>query len=98
MSKEQTLITAEEFLDQDEFVNVKGFVSESGTLRTTTSLMEQFAQYREKKAVQEALEREVPKAHTEGQAFLIKRDNLKHGRYPIASEGYYETQVKPKYE
>lgn len=48
--------------------------------------------------VQEALEEEIPKAHTEGQAFLIKTDNLKHGRYPIASEVYYQTQVKPKYE
>ena len=52
MSKEQTPITAEEFLDKDEFVNVKGFIKESGTLKTTTSLMEQYAQAK----VLEALE------------------------------------------
>jgi hypothetical protein len=50
--KEQTRITAEEFLDKDEFVNVKGFIKESGTLKTTTSLMEQYAQTK----VLEALE------------------------------------------
>ena len=86
MSKEETPITAREFY-RKRIPTASVYV-----------VMEQFAQYREKKAVQEALEAEVPKAHTEGQAFLIKKDNLKHGRYPIASEGYYQTQVKPKYE
>lgn len=52
-SKEQTPMPPEEFLDQDEFVDVQVFLRESGTLRTTTALMEQYAQAK----VSEALEK-----------------------------------------
>lgn len=89
--KEQTL-TAEEFLRKQGYS--ESMYQDEGMIQHISMKMEQYAQAK----VLEALEREVIEAHTQGQAFVIKQDNLKHGRYPIASIGYYETEVKPKYE
>lgn len=109
MSKEQTpieWIVEQIFTDveiHDEYGEVER-VEYWNAFRSCTDLSEYIKEAKQKEReyaqakVLEALEREVIEAHTQGQAFVIKQDNIKHGRYPIASIGYYQTQVKPKYE
>jgi hypothetical protein len=61
MSKEQTPITAEEFLERighDKDVICESMFGKPYLQSSVSDLMEQYAQYREKKAVLEALERE----------------------------------------
>jgi hypothetical protein len=94
MSKEQTPITAEELYISIADVLGRHWEVDVENTEKCVQIAEQYANAK----VLEALEREVIEAHTQGQAFVIKQDNLKHGRYPIASIGYYENEVKPKYE
>jgi hypothetical protein len=77
MSKEQTPITAWEFYENSDTANVY-------------DVMEQYAQYREKKAVLEALEKEVIKACMKYNATAIFNKKL--------AKEYYETEVKPRYK
>lgn len=81
VSKEQTPITAEEF-----YLNNRGDLLRSnlGTKEFTIDMMEQYAQYREKKAVLEALERE----------FDILEKTYK---YKFIGH-HFKQRVKPKYE
>jgi hypothetical protein len=81
MSKEQTPITAWDFYKNSDTANVY-------------EVMEQYAQYREKKAVQEALEEEIEEAWIDG----MYSEFYPSGSSATTSKEYYETQVKPKYE
>ena len=98
MSKEQTPITAEEWYNKNHknllaVKNTKGklqypFVSQNAhnlVEEHIYKIMEQYAKYRENKAVLEALEREFSKL--DGIDFSL-----------IGGTEYYETEVKPKYE
>ena len=83
MSKEQTPITAEEFLERighDKDVICESMFDKPYLQSSVSDLMEQYAQAK----VLEALERE----------FMILNERSGTG----AEKEYYETEVKPKYE
>ena len=96
MSKEQTPITAEEWLDEEYPYTLDGF-EYLEIDKQVLDVMEQYAQAK----VLEALEREVVEA---------VKQTLKDGysgspqftpsdeHYEGLAKQYYETEVKPKYE
>jgi hypothetical protein len=90
MSKEQTPITAEEYLFENGFYEDNYLQGHYEWIQDVDlyDVMEQYAQAK----VLEALEREVPKAvaeyHFQYALEIREKDGL----------NYYETEVKPKYE
>ena len=112
MSKEQTPITVKEFYYkwQTQDFKHKKIEIPNFTEEELLNFGEQYAQYRERKDVLEALEREVPKAFYKG--FTV--NTWWEGRYlnsiPIHKTieeeierfnqitKYYDTEVKPKYK
>ena len=93
MSKEQTPITAEEWLDEEYPYILDGFEY----LEIDKQVLEVMEQYAKAKVL-EALEREVVKfskhAFKEAKAAVIWSND-----YPLhVAKNYIETEVKPKYK
>ena len=98
MSKEQTPLTAEEWLDEEYPYILDGFEY----LEIDKQVLEVMEQYAQAKVL-EALEREVKQAYKEGwEDYIIEEMNMKspitRGNKVQTAEQYYETEVKPKYE
>ena len=96
MSKEQTPITAEELYISIADVLGRHWKVDVENTEKCVQIAEQYAQYRERKAVLEALEREF---NHKDCININKSFFNSDGELDILSASeYYKTEVKPKYK
>ena len=93
MSKEQTPTDIRRQLIIDKYLHDVDTCNPNDLNTAINSAMKEYETEVSKAKVLEALEREVPKAHKNGE--LCKKEI---GTLTTRANEYYQTQVKPKYE